>query len=630
MSIFSKKEAAIEGYDFSTAEAREKTAADLFTAAKNWRCEAENDWKTYNDYYNFIHDATSEMKDYCDEHGIPFVPPVLPDCYMQVESQVSPNVPEPEFRGRSGDEDSEKAKRREFAVRYVLENNRVSDSNTANERRLVKLGDAYWKAYWDRDMRCGLNEGDIRVKDIPVENVYPDPSCEGGDIQTGQFVVHVYALHKVKFAQTFAAELKKLGTNVNELMNSGEKYLPTLFELYSNKETYRDCIPVMECWYRQPEDYYDAKSRTTVPAGAVACSVLAGGKEIKNIPQYWVNTGKQCQLFPFVHYWRIRDENSFFNKSELFAIKDMIDAGDRKLGNALINDAMMCNDIIVAEENSFAEGGSPVSEPGAVWVMKSGRANAVKRLGGFQSGAAGIQLTNFISEQIQRTNRNYDTNMGKETSRQTTASGLAMLRDDADSQAEIKKKDRLLGFERLFELIDWLCLEFYDADRMLFIGAKDDHDKPTQIKYNSSQFASQFPPVTDDETGETVREAWTYYPRVDVTVNAGDGVVRGKQATAQVLEKLASSNVSQVNYKLLEAELDVLDIPQKGEITEFWESLFAPAVPKEVTDALAGNPQLLQMVTELISASALAQGGGNENAVSQMQAGNAADLPGGV
>ena len=45
-----------------------------------------------------------------------------------------------------------------------------------------------------------------------------------------------------------------------------------------------------------------------------------------------------------------------------------------------------------------------------------------------------------------------------------------------------------------------------------------------------------------------------------------------------------------------------LDIPQKQEIIEDWESKFAPAVPPEIVEALAQNPQLLQLVTQAVTA----------------------------
>ena len=427
-------------------------------------------------------------------------------------------------------------------------------------------------------------------------------------MQSGQFVAHVYKLHKVAFAQTFSADLKRLGLSVEELISGGYQRTDRLFDLYTNLESDDDCVQVLEFWFKQP---FDVKENgKTIPAGAVACSIQAGGKELRYIPMYWENTYRQCNLFPFVHYWRIRDENGFYNKSELFAIKDLVDAGDRKFGNSLLNDAMMSNDIILTEENAFADGCEPTNEPGSIWTMKPNKIGAAARLGGLQSGAEGSNLTNFLSEQIQRTTRNYDTNLGRETSRQTTATGLSLLRDDADTQADIKKNDRLRGFERLYELIDWLCLEFFDDERLLFIGAKDQYSESIPVKYNANNYAQDMPAVFDPRTNEQVREGWTYYPKVDVTVNAGDGIIKGKQATAAVLEKLAGANVNQANYQILAAELDILDIPQKKAIQEYWDKLFGSKIPPEVTQALENDPELLNAVIQTVMAA-----GGEENAV---------------
>ena len=162
----------ISGYDYSDRAARERTAYALFRRAKNARTAVEIEWEKYNDYYNGIHDVTRDITEFCRENDIPWLPASIPDPYILVESQIEPTVPQPEFRGRDDDLDSAMAKRREFAVRYIAENNRLSDMNTRNERRLLKLGDAFWKAYWDEDMRCGEAQGDIRVSDIPVEAVF--------------------------------------------------------------------------------------------------------------------------------------------------------------------------------------------------------------------------------------------------------------------------------------------------------------------------------------------------------------------------------------------------------------------------------------------------------------------------
>lgn len=590
MGIWKKKDAkrAMQeavGYDYSNREAREQTVPKLFEKARNERTVVEQEWERYNDYYNFLHRAAMETREAYEERGIPWIPATIPDPYIMVETQICAEVPEPEFRGRDDDQDGRKAKEREYATRFVCENNRLEDKNTSNERRLMKLGDAFWKVYWDNTMVTGVNEGDIRVEDVPVEALYFDPAARERGLQACQYVAHVYRMHKVAFLQTYGSEVERLGLRPEELLTANWSEDSRLFDMTSSVNDDDDTVTVLEWWFRQPVE--SRNNGKTIPAGVIACSIQVGGKEVKYIPNYWENTWRQNKLFPFVQYWRIRDENSFYNKSELFPIMDLVDAADRKIAMALMNDAMMANDIILQEEGALADGGELSNMPGAVIETKNGRINDVRRLGGLQPIADAQGSINWIVEQIQRANRNFETNQGKETTKQTTASALAMLRQDADEQANIKTADRVRGFERLYELIDWSVQEFYDTDRMIFLGAKKQGEEPVRFFYNSEMYRENMPEVQDLETGEIVREAYGYWPRVDVTVSAGDGIIRGKQATLKVLEGLAQTNVTQANYRILAAELDVLDIPQKNEIIEAWKQMFEA----QKAEAAVGMPE---------------------------------------
>lgn len=582
------------GYDYSTREARERTAAELFQKARNARAPAERDWVRYNDYYNFIHDASDEMREAYEEQGLDFNACTVPDPYIAVETQIQTDVPQPEFRGRDDDQDSKKAKQREAAVRFVCENNRLDDMNTANERRLVKLGDAFWKVCWDRTMRTGRDEGDIRIMDVPVEAIYVDPACRERGLQAGQYVQHVYRLHKVEFCILYARELEKLGVNPTEFMGKDYAEELKLFDMTSGVNDDEDTVTVMEHWFKHPFAVKEDGER--IEAGTVGCSILVGGKEIRYIPNYWKNTRRQNRLFPFVHYWRIRDENGFYNKSELFAIMDLVDSADRKLGMAQANDAMMSNDIVVTEEGAFADGEEPSNIPGAVWKMKQGKVNAVHRLGGMQPIMDASGSVEWIQRQIQRANRNYETNQGAEASRATTATALSMMRADASAQDEIKIYDRNAGFERLYELIDWSVLEFYDTDRMIWIGAKNKDEKPVDFTFNSERFRTMLPAVFDvAEPDQIIREEEPYWPRVDVTVTAGEGIVKGKQATLRALEGIAQMPVTAENYKILAAELEILDIPEKQEIIQMWEQRFGAPQPQPPAPKPTGGPELPQM-----------------------------------
>ena len=565
-------ERVIVGYDYSTRELREETADALFRRAKDARTVVETEWARCNDYYNGIHDATKEMIDYCRENDVPWIPANLPDPYILVESQIDPTVPEPEFHGRDDDMDGAKAKQREFAVRYIIENNRLSDMNTRNERRLLKLGDAFWKAYWDKDMRCGVNEGDIRIKDIPTEAIFPDPAIRDGTLQDGQYVDYVYTMHKVRFAQVFRRELEELGLTQEDILSADYVSRTGIFDMTTAVNELDDTVQVLEHWFRQPTE--TTENGETIPAGAVACSIQAGGKELRYIPNYWKRTCRQNQLFPFVHYWRTQDENRFWNKSELFPVLDLVDAADRKLAMSILNDTFLANDILLVEDGALADGEELTNEPGSVVHLKQNRIGAVQRLGGLQSISQGAVAVEFFKNQIERASRNYDTNTGKETSKVTTATGIALLRQDAQEQASIKSADRNAGFERLYELLDWLALEFFDDDRMLYIGADKAKDREAQaFRFNADELSAVMPAVSD-LAGNIVREEWTYFPKVDVTITAGDSIAHGKAQTLNALQALTQSQITAENWKLYAAQLDLIDLPGKQEIIDEWERRF--------------------------------------------------------
>lgn len=609
MNLFRKKEKTPDPetykngrvYDYTTEESRVATAEWLFEQAKNERTAVEDGWVRNEGYYNFVHAAAEEMREALEEQGIDWTPAVVPDPFIQVESQLVPEVPQPEFHGRDDDADGEKARRREFAVRYIVEENRINDMNTSNERRLRKLGDAFWKAYWDETMPCGEQSGNIRIKDVSPEDFYPDPTAGREGLEACEYVDYVYTMHKLKFWRLYHDVLEKKGILLEDLLQTQYRVEDGLFEPITSGTLARDdMVQILEHWYRNPCDTEEA------PAGAIGCTMQAGGVEIKWIPNYWEKTGRQCRLFPFIHYWCIRDETQFWNRSELDPILSLVDAADRQIAIGQLNDAMMANDIVLVEEGALADGSEFTNVPGAQVTVKQGRMGGVARLGGLNNGIQSVSAVNWFLDQIQRTSRNYDSNNGRETARVTTASGLLQLRGDAETQQKLKKADRDAGFCRLYELLDWLALEYFDDDRLLFIGAKKKGEQPQSLTYNGDDFARRAGVRVDMLTAAVTDEGFDYYPRVDVTVTAGDGLSKNPATTVEVLDKLAASQITADNWELLAAELEYLDIPQKQEIIEGWRRKFAPTVPSEVTQALESDPELLAAVQEAVQANVAA------------------------
>ena len=145
-------------YDYTTKENREVIAERLQAHAKSDKGEIEDKFRQYDCYYTGKHTAADQLHakllNLAGDEGLGFVPAVCQEPYIQVESQLIPEVPDFQFYGRDDDLDSEKAKQREYVVKYVMQMNNFAHQNLKNERRLGKYGNSFAKVYWD----SGKNE----------------------------------------------------------------------------------------------------------------------------------------------------------------------------------------------------------------------------------------------------------------------------------------------------------------------------------------------------------------------------------------------------------------------------------------------------------------------------------------
>jgi hypothetical protein len=104
-------------------------------------------------------------------------------------------------------------------------------------------------------------------------------------------------------------------------------------------------------------------------------------------------------------------------------------------------------------------------------------------------------------------------------------------------------------------------------------------------------------------SGEKISDARIYYPVVDVTVTTGNGLSRSPATTVEILDKLAAITVTEDNWRILAAELEYLDIPQKQDIISDWKNKFQSKeneLSPELINALKNNPELLAAVQETL------------------------------
>ena len=519
------------GAMYATREEREGTIKLLLDDAKCAKSGAEQYFQKMKSYYDGTHITESQTGAFLADAQLPWKPATVPDGYMHVESQIDADMPDFEFLGRE-ESDAETAKVRESVVRYVCDGADLETKNAMNERRLNLYGTSVWK------LSVGVgNEGADVVVDAPSpEAIYPDPSASSLD--ECEYVGYVYSMSRIKAERVFEYDLSRSGTTVGEILKENGKE-PEL----------TDDVEIVEWWYKQPQsgeglcDYVvgDAIESRPCPykAGDVAFSILIGGREIRNVPKFWQKTG--YGKFPFVIMNKTPRDGSIWGKSELEAIIPLIDAADRQLALAQLNTAFASNDIVVYEENAFSSDCYPQNSPGAVWKMRPGMVDKVKRLGGLAGdNVAHYEIVEKYRTLMKDALGNYDYLQGSAASRVTTATGLALLSDRANKRMTAKNVCKKAGFERLYRLIDYLALELYDeSDVRRIVGGEAD--------------VSSF-----GQSG--------YVPELDVRVSVGDGVDNSRSFTLSALCDLINMNVTEENYPIVRAYITALGIPEKDEI----------------------------------------------------------------
>jgi hypothetical protein len=584
-------------YNYSDRVSRESTIAYLLTYAEGKRQSQVDKWKLYDDYYNNIHTTQVEYKAYCEKKNIPWIPAIIPDPYIHVESQIDTEIPGFEFVGRDDDLDSDKAKVRQYVCQYVLDQNEMSLKINRNQRRLNKLGNEIWKVGFDYNVELPRSvHGDIFVHDIDPANFINDPIAL--DIDDAEYHCYVYTIHRMKAQRLFRKELEKLGKTIDEI-GTGEVIQTKIYSTDTYEDAH-DTVQIVEHWFRQPlessEKYtYELEGKEITDmveweSGDIACSILINNTEIKYIPKYWLKTCKQNKMFPFSIGCKIPVENKFWDKSEIEPIKDLVDAADRELAIALLHDTYSANDVILMSEHALVDGSIPTVEPGAIWIVKDSATMKPARMGGNPTNTSGLKDTiTYIRDIIKQTVGNFSINMGDAPPRNVdTLGGLIQMKEQGDSRQNKKKAGSVAMWERTLKLIDYTAIEFYDDNRLIFIGAEKSGETeqvqdengivsekpvPVQFKYNSDYLK-----VYDDDTNAY------YYPVIDTTINLGDGIKNSPAMTVQATENLMGANINPTNYKLANSLVDLMDLPNKKEIKENWEKLYANPEPPPVKE----------------------------------------------
>lgn len=529
-----------------TRNEREQLGEQCYLEAKHAKEPFTQEMIRLNRYYKGEIYSDEQFMAFVESIGMPIEPPVLPDARIQVESQIDYQIPEFVFRGRDETLDKEKAEIRQDVVQFICDNNQLEMLNIENERNLNKYGNAFWKVAFDGTVKGMGYVGDIEIGNPSPANIFPDPTAY--EVEDCEYIIYSYRIHRRRARRIWGKVIDELRSDHNhrdtEIFASDEATGGPGGDAFTARyQTEQDTMQVNEFWYRDEE-------------GDIACSVQIDNHEVQYIPKYWKNTRHSGnQLYPFVKYGKTPVEQSFWDEGEIAPVIPLIDAENREAMTMIANHMLMANDIVLAEEGSFVEDFEPDNTPGAIWKLKPNKMGRVQRMGGLNQNSGFLNVVSFLHDKIEETNGNYQSRNGLEPSKMTTYKGLHELNSRADSRLEVKKAGRRQGFRRLFQLIDWTALEFFNSDRLVLIRGTREGEADTQIYYNSDRLK-----VYDADTNRY------YYPVTDVEIITGKGTEKSPELMMENLEKLAGMEILPENAPMIKAIVELLALPNTSEI----------------------------------------------------------------
>ena len=526
----------MNGFEPADSLMREERAASAVKEARFAKSGVEAYWQRMRAYYDGTHDTARQTGGYLCDADLPWQPAGVPDGYLHVESAIDAKLPEFTFSAR-GEADGKKATLREKVVRYVLQNGDVYEKNAVNERRLNLYGSAVWKLGITKNER---DDAEITVENPALETVYPDPFAT--TVSECEYVAFVYHMSRTRAERIFREDLLRRDLTMQMLFSDNVRG--------KRVGGLGDTVEITEFWFRQPTDGEEicdfSGEKVSYTAGDIALSILVEGREVRYLPKFWKKTS--FKEYPFVIYEKIPTDGRIWGKSELETIIPLIDAADRQLFFAQLNTAFFAGDILVYEENAFAPDSFPENRPGAIWKLRPGMMEKVKRLGGLAAdGVSHYEIAEKYRAMMKEATGNYDFMQGDSSTRVNTATGLALLGDYATKRQEAKNMGKRAGFEALYRLIDQMALEIFSVEKL--------HE------------------ITDEDISA---EMLSYMPSPDVSVTVCEGVEGTRSYVLSALTDLFKTEITQENYPIVRAYVGALGFPERHKLLEALDARFMP------------------------------------------------------
>lgn len=523
--------------------------------------------------------------------------------HQLIESQIQINVPKPSIEIIEGQEDLERKNMIEGMLTYMSEGPELERMTADNERIVKKNSLAIFKVMYNPDYVSHSFRGRIETTNPHPTNVIPQPNVK--KIEDMDYLFHIENRTIDYVCRRYGEEFR---TDLEE-ENAEYEYLENFTDGPDNANFSNNKVSVVECWYKdkdgdvclitwanetllrdEPKFFYKRDEK-----GNIVETEIVEMDDIDPTTQQPVKKEIEvkCHVpkrFPFVIWYNIPKEKSYYGKSDVEIILDQQEAVKKVMSSQEEKLIKGTSKIFVRKgsglENKITNSMLqviPCDEPMSDVVVKDLKTPDNDYMNYYQVITQAAKDTLGVTQAYQ----------GQLENKSLSGRAIQQLSANSEGRLSVKAFEKQVSFRELYRLYYDFILAFYD-DTIPY-RVQDTTATPNDYKYG---YFDKGKLIKQDAAGEY------YYPEFDIYVNSDIGLPKDKNFIIQSMQAAVQSQlIDSVEYWTIMESIDfpcasaILDMERKKQQQQLEQQQQATSLQQQNGQSQV-NPQEQQQTQE--------------------------------
>lgn len=398
-----------------------------------------------------------------------------------IETQINNSTPQPKVTPRDK-QDIDLANMLEGYLKNEADRLDFETMNDSAERECLEQGSVFYLVGWDNSKSTHTSEGELFVKYLPVNQVYPQPGIK--DIKDAEYIFVKELVSIAKIKKMYGVELKETGSY------RGMAEMITAY--YLNDDGYLSRFAWSQDIVVFDEDYYELRkikvcTKCGTPMGNNHVCEICGNKKFKyqtqkeetiseDIVKVNDETGKPEVIakagssIPFYAIKRL----PFVLRKNISKVDDLYGVSDV---DRLENNQESLNKLLTKMEEEVLKGGSIVTLPSGVNInddddtLKIVRVKDPNQMRSISVNTVqgNIQQDDILQERMYQAGRTglgiTDSYQGKRDPTAESGKAKEISASQASGRLESKRRMKDASYADIYELMFYFLLAYCDEKR---------------------------------------------------------------------------------------------------------------------------------------------------------------------